>query len=71
MVPLFGFGKNEKTEPANQKTSALSLATEENYYRDIYPDTWVAADALGREMPSYSEVGPVKKDQRRVVGIFM
>ncbi len=70
MVPLFGFVKNKKTEPANQKTSALSLATEENYYRDIYPDTWVAADALGREMPSYSEVGPVKKDQRRVVGIF-
>ncbi len=38
--------------------------------RDIYPDTWVAADALGRSMPSYQQVGPVKKDQRRVVGIF-
>ncbi len=41
-----------------------------NDYRDIYPDTWVANDALGRKMPSYSEVGPVKNDQRRVVGIF-
>jgi len=39
-------------------------------YRDIYPDTWVATDALGRTMPGYAEVGPVKKDQRRVVGIF-
>ena len=39
-------------------------------YRDIYPDTWVATDALGRTMPSYEEVGPVKNDQRRVVGIF-
>ncbi len=39
-------------------------------YRDIYPDTWVANDALGRRMPSFSEVGPVKNDQRRVVGIF-
>ena len=39
-------------------------------YRDIYPDTWVAQDALGRNMPSFAEVGPVKKDQRRVVGIF-
>src|SRR5690606_25026982 len=40
------------------------------YYRDIYPDTWVASDALGRTMPAYNEVGSVKDDQRRVVGIF-
>ena len=39
-------------------------------YRDIYPDTWVATDALGRTMPDYAAVGPVKEDQRRVVGIF-
>ena len=39
-------------------------------YRDIYPDTWVATDGIGRTMPSYEEVGPVKNDQRRVVGIF-
>jgi len=40
------------------------------YYRDIYPDTWVASDALGRTMPAYEDVGPVKQDHRRVVGIF-
>src|SRR5450759_1083167 len=40
------------------------------YYRDLYPDTWVASDALGRTMPPYAEVGPIKTDQRRVVGIF-
>ena len=39
-------------------------------YRDIYPDTWVATDAVGRTMPSYEEVGAVKNDQRRIVGIF-
>jgi hypothetical protein len=39
-------------------------------YRDLFPDTWVAHDALGRNLPTYSEVGPVKKDRRRVVGIF-
>jgi len=39
-------------------------------YRDLYPDTWVATDAIGRTMPEYSTVGPVKTDQRRVVGIF-
>jgi hypothetical protein len=43
---------------------------EEPYYRDIFPDTWVATDALGRTMPGYAMVGPVKRDQRRVVGIF-
>ncbi len=39
-------------------------------YRDIYPDTWVGTDAIGRTMPLISVVGPVKKDQRRVVGVF-
>ena len=37
---------------------------------DLYHDTWVATDALGRTMPGYDAVGPVKTDQRRVVGIF-
>jgi hypothetical protein len=39
-------------------------------FRDIYPDTWVASDALGRTMPSFEEVGSIKKDQRRITGIF-
>ncbi|MGY3054711.1 hypothetical protein ACVWYG_002920 [Pedobacter sp. UYEF25] len=47
-----------------------SDSTDENYYRDIYSDTWVASDALGRKMPTFTEVGPVKKDQRRIVSIF-
>ncbi|MDR1886537.1 MAG: hypothetical protein LBQ70_01355 [Prevotellaceae bacterium] len=38
--------------------------------RDIYSDTWVAVDALGRTMPGISEAGAVKTDRRRVVGIF-
>lgn len=42
----------------------------ENYYRDLYPDTWVATDALGRRMPDAQIAGPVKRDKRRVVGIF-
>lgn len=37
---------------------------------DIMADTWVATDAIGREMPLIDEVGPVKDDQERVVGIF-
>jgi len=39
-------------------------------YRDLYSDTWVATDALGRTMPSQSEVGPPKHDHQRTVGIF-
>lgn len=49
---------------------AKTAAADSCEYRDIYPDTWVATDALGRTMPSYEEVGPIKNDQRRVVGIF-
>ena len=41
-----------------------------NGFRDIYPDTWVASDGLGREMPTINTTGPVKKDQKRVTGIF-
>lgn len=39
-------------------------------YRDLYPDTWAATDALGRQMPDITAVGPLKNDRRRVVGIF-
>ncbi len=38
--------------------------------RDIYPDTWVGVDALGRRMPTAAQAGTVKTGQRRVVGIF-
>ena len=58
---------------AQQKKPLLqtsSSASDERYYRDLYPDTWVATDALGRTMPDFKTVGPVKKDHRRVVGIF-
>lgn len=57
----------EKEVPATVDPDSLSLATD---YRDLFPDTWVANDALGRSMPDYSAVGAVKKDQRRIVGIF-
>jgi hypothetical protein len=37
---------------------------------DIYPDTWVGTDALGRKMPTSKEVGTLKTDKKRTVGIF-
>lgn len=47
-----------------------AVRSAEQTARDLYSDTWVGTDALGRTMPSIAEVGPVKEDQRRVVGIF-
>ena len=52
------------------KLHGYGQTTDENDYRDIYPDTWVATDGIGRTMPGFNAVGPVKHDQRRVVGIF-
>ncbi|MEI6916112.1 MAG: hypothetical protein WCL39_13335, partial [Armatimonadota bacterium] len=51
-------------------SSTHSLPSPAAPIRDIYPDTWVGTDALERTMPAFEVVGPVKKDQRRVVGIF-
>ena len=38
--------------------------------RDLYSDTWVATDAIGRTMPTYEQTGEVKSDKQRVVGMF-
>ncbi len=38
--------------------------------RDLYSDTWVATDEIGRDMPSQAEVGNLKTDKDRTVGIF-
>ena len=37
-------------------------------FRDLYSDTWVAADALGRGLPGHDECGPPRKD--KYVGMF-
>jgi hypothetical protein len=58
---------------STQKATAprsSQAASSDDTYRDLYSDTWVGTDALGRTMPDYDTVGPVKQDHRRVVGIF-
>lgn len=47
---------------------ASGIASEVRLERDTQPDTWVAADALHRNLPSATEVGPPKPN--RTVGIF-
>lgn len=49
--------------------AALSAGAEEAG-RDLFQDTWVATDALGRVTPDASKVGAPRTDKRRVVGIF-
>jgi hypothetical protein len=46
----------------------LAAAAEPSQFRDTFPDTWVATDALGRSLPLAGEVGPVRTN--RTVGIF-
>ena len=43
--------------------------SDDSLYWDIYPDTWVATDALGRMMPDHKKVGDVKRDKQ--LGILM
>ncbi len=57
------------SSPENKPHDTL-MDEEDGSYRDLYSDTWVATDALGRNMPSSQEVGPPKTDKRRVTGIF-
>ena len=46
----------------------VMLAVAPSSPRDVYADTWAATDALGRTLPGYEQVGPVRED--RTVGIF-
>ncbi len=46
----------------------IDSANREKSYRNLKSDTWQATDALGRKLPDFNEVGPLKKD--RHVGIF-
>jgi len=65
LLLVFGSACNRQIQNKEKE-----IPKEEADYRDIYSDTWVASDALGRTMPSFEEVGPIKDDQRRVTGIF-
>ncbi|SEW51684.1 glycoside hydrolase family 71/99 protein [Chitinophaga arvensicola] len=67
---ITGIGFTTTAVERRSATPIKDTTTDDTYYRDIYADTWVASDALGRTMPDFSQAGPVKKDQRRVVGMF-
>ncbi|MEN8204209.1 MAG: hypothetical protein ABFS28_16550 [Bacteroidota bacterium] len=62
---IFGCTSPEKEDPDQSVFSE-----EESGTRDLFTDTWVATDAVGRTMPGIDSTGPLKKDKQRVVGIF-
>ncbi|MBQ9873925.1 MAG: hypothetical protein IJM30_05645 [Thermoguttaceae bacterium] len=60
----------DSTKSEGAAAESESQAANEKPGRDLFSDTWFAVDALDRATPTFDEVGPVKTDQRRVVGIF-
>ena len=60
-IALIALGLNSYAQKQERKLNPV---------RDLYSDTWVATDAIGRTMPTNTETGDVKSDKRRVVGIF-
>jgi hypothetical protein len=62
--------KAGKPIPDCEGIQANEPISDNNYYRDLFSDTWVSTDAIGRKMPAFDQVGPVKTDKKRVVSIF-
>ncbi len=46
----------------------IGLVELDSEYRDLYSDTWVATDALGRELPGFKQCGAAGDD--KTVGMF-
>ena len=49
-------------------SSPVFCAERPDFDADLYADTWVATDSLGRQQPSHEETGPPRQD--KWVGIF-
>ncbi len=67
LILLPSFSQKEVGKARHVNTAVKEKA---DTYRDLYADTWVATDALGRTMPGITIAGPLKKDKQRVVGMF-
>ncbi|MDP8245162.1 MAG: hypothetical protein P9L94_13845 [Candidatus Hinthialibacter antarcticus] len=65
---LVGFALLGAALTTNAQTSQTKFFGEPYRDGDVYADTWVATDALGRDSVGVDECGPVKKD--KWVGIF-
>jgi hypothetical protein len=60
-------GGAQASEP--DKVGSLAAKEQASYkVRDLYADTWVATDALGRSLPGYDQCGPPRAN--RTVALF-
>jgi len=50
--------------------ASMAITASAQNIQDNYSDTWVATDGLGRVMPTSKEVGKLKTDKSRTVGMF-
>ena len=50
---------------------AAKQDTSHNGVRDLYADTWVAADALGRALPGYDQCGPPRENRQVALFYFI
>ncbi len=47
--------------------AVFCFASETFAQRDLFSDTWVATDALGRELPGHEQCGPVRQGKTVLV----
>ncbi len=67
--PIAGMGIQPKTRLVQAPGADITAPPEaKQELRDLYSDTWVATDALGRSMPTSADVGALKPEKQ--VGIF-
>ena len=67
-IPCTGGPADTARVAVDLSWDAASAREKEKPFRDLFTDTWVATDALGRAVPTHTEVGPPRAD--RTVGIF-
>ncbi len=57
------------THAADEVADAPSFSGAPYSDGDLYADTWVATDALGRTQPGLAETGPAKKNRCSAYGL--
>jgi len=72
LFPLCQEGITE-TQAAEADASDSSVPKHHTSHevRDLYSDTWVATDALGRSLPGYDQCGPPRKNRKVALFYFI
>lgn len=63
------FAQNKVSQPLVNIASVKGES--KNEYRDLYADTWVATDGIGRTMPGIKLAVPLKKISKGLLEYFI